>query len=74
MNRAELEWAPRAFRSRKPYQSFIIELVSGDRLLIRHPEAIAFSGDLLVYTAPQYPPLYRLFTAESVCQLLDKGA
>ena len=74
MNRQELEWALRAFRDRRPYQPFIVEFFSGDRLLVRHPEAMAFEGDLLVYTAPGQPTSYRLFTAESVCQLLDKGA
>ena len=62
--------ALRAFAGRQPFQRFVIEFMSGDVLVVRHPEAVRFRGDVVVYTSPQ--GTQRLFDSASVCQLLDE--
>jgi len=59
----------RAFVRCVPFQPFLIELVSGDRFIIRHPEAARFRGEVIVFVDPQ--GLHRLFDSDSVCQLLE---
>jgi hypothetical protein len=57
MNADDLERALRSLTRRAPFRSFQIELNSGDRLLISHPEAVERYGGL--------------FAGPSVCQLID---
>ncbi len=64
-----LSLALRAFVSRRPFQSFLIELHSGDRVRVNHPEAATIVGDVVVYKSPRNQ--YRVFDSTSVCQLLD---
>jgi hypothetical protein len=61
--------ALRAFAKRSPFKSFVVELVSGERILVEHPEALAFRGGSAVYISPRGD--YALFDHESVAQLLD---
>jgi hypothetical protein len=58
----------RAFVRRAPFQPFTVELTSGSRFQVLHPEALAFNGGLAVYIAPDGTP--SLFDHESVSQLL----
>jgi hypothetical protein len=44
--------ALRAFTIRRPFRPFFIELHSGTRLLVRHPEAVQFRG----FVEPGPPP------------------
>jgi hypothetical protein len=69
MNGDELEQALRAFTRRRRFRSFLVELTSGDRLHVRHPEAIDRYGELFYYRGPDHGN--RLFSAAQVCQLLD---
>ena len=69
MTRQTLDRALRAFRGRRPFQPFVIEFFSGDRVTITHVEAVTFNGDALIYLSPQSQ--YRIFESGSVCQLLD---
>jgi hypothetical protein len=69
MTTDELEKALRAFCRRRPYRIFLIEMVSGDRVRISHPETVRQEGDLFLYTDPLAKS--RVFSASSVCQLLD---
>jgi hypothetical protein len=69
MNQQNLEAALRPFARRRPFRPFLIEFVSGDRVLVRHPEAVRFRGGLLVHVSPAFE--HRLFDSDSVCQLLD---
>lgn len=69
MTPAGLTLALRAFAARRPFQSFLIELHSGDRVRVNHPEAATIVGDVVVYKSPRNQ--YRLFDSTSVCQLLD---
>ena len=69
MTRDNCALALRSFCRRHPFRPFLIELVSGDRLLVSHPEAAGWRRNVLFYTSPQEK--HRLFDSESVCQMLD---
>lgn len=59
----------RAFARRMPFQPFIVELKSGSRFAVSHPEAVAFDGGLGVYVSPKGEPT--LFDHDSVSQVLS---
>jgi hypothetical protein len=59
----------RALERRRPFRPYLIELVSGDRFLVSHPELIVPDGEMFAYCSPS--GRWRLFEADSVCQLLD---
>jgi hypothetical protein len=61
--------ALRSFYRRRPPRSFVVELNTGEQLVIRHPEAIAMRGDMIVFVTPR--SRYQLFDSGSVNQLLD---
>ena len=44
MQAQAFERALRGFSRRVPFRSFIVELVSGTRFTIEHPEALVFRG------------------------------
>ena len=54
---------------RRPFQPYLIQFHSGDQVLVRHPEAVNFRGELVYHVSPS--ERYRLFDTTSVCQLLD---
>ena len=72
MNAPNLQVSLRAFNRRRPLKPYHIEFVTGDRLLITHPESVRSRGDLVVYMSPQES--YQLFDSVSVCRLLDVPA
>ena len=57
----------RGFSRRLPFQPFEVELVSGSRFTVDHPEALVFRGGLAVCIALDGTPT--LFDHESVSQL-----
>jgi hypothetical protein len=59
----------RAFCRRRPFRPFLIELFSGDRLLVVHPEAVTSFGTLVYFVETDNRA--RLFQSSSICQLLD---
>ena len=59
----------RAFLRRRPFQPFAIELASGDRVHIRHPEAVRVVGEVVLFHSPKSK--FRLFEVSGVSQLLD---
>ena len=59
-----------AFVRRHPFKPFTIELVSGDRIIVEHPEALAMRGAVAVYINTD--GRYSLFDANGVSQLTDK--
>ena len=59
--------ALRALARRRPFQSFTVELVSGDRFEVDHPEAMVFRGGLAVFVDSSGVPY--LFDHEGVSQL-----
>ena len=58
----------RAFVRRTPFVPFTVELTSGTRFQVLHPEALAFNGGLAVYVGTDGTP--SLFDHESVSQLV----
>lgn len=65
----------RAFQKRKPFQSFTVELVSGGRIVVDHPEALVFRGGTAIYVAPDGTPT--IFDHEGVSRIggeVDKAA
>jgi hypothetical protein len=44
--------------------------MTGYELLVKHPEAVSYRGDVVVYTSPSGSQ--RLFDSGSVCQLMDE--
>ena len=72
MNPAALEVALRFFARRRRFRPFWLEFLSGDRLKATHPEAVRRVGELFAFRSPD--GAYRLFAADSVCQLLDEPA
>ncbi|HUY35435.1 MAG TPA: hypothetical protein VMV69_22010 [Pirellulales bacterium] len=58
-----------AFARRRPFKPFTVELVSGDRFVVDHPEALAQRGAVAVYIDRE--GRYSLFDSASVSQLTD---
>jgi hypothetical protein len=61
--------ALRAFTRRNPFAPYIVQFMSGDEVVVRHPEAIRMTGEVFQFTGTDNRK--RLFDCESVCQLLD---
>ena len=57
-----------AFADRLPFRSFTVELVSGTRIEVEHPEALVFRGGVAVYISQDGTPT--LFDHEGVSQLI----
>lgn len=68
MVQSNFEQNVRELVRRTPFQPFAIELNSGDRFEVLHPEAVAFGGGTAVFVSPGGVP--RLFDHESVTQLI----
>ena len=43
----------RAFAKREPFRPFVVELVSGARVTVGHPEALVFGNKTAVYLDPE---------------------
>lgn len=71
MQTEAFERSLRAFVRRAPFQPFTVELTSGTRFQVTHPEALAFNGGLAVYIGPDGTP--SLFDHESVSQLVGNA-
>ncbi|MDB5291038.1 MAG: hypothetical protein JWL69_2279 [Phycisphaerales bacterium] len=61
----------RAFQHRVPFKSFTVELVSGARIRVDHPEAMALRAGVAVYIDPEGTP--RFLDHESVSQVFDEA-
>jgi len=59
-----------AFVQRRPFRPFLIELMSGDRVRVTHPEAVGIQKEMIYHASPQ--KVYQLFDGSSVCQLRDE--
>ena len=58
----------RTLARRAPFQPFTVELTSGARFQVSHPEALAFSAGVAVFISPEGK--LSLFDHESVSQLI----
>jgi hypothetical protein len=70
MDAKHFERTLRAFQRRAPYRAFTVELVSGNRFQVDHPEALVLRGGVAVFIAADGVPT--LFDHESVCQLIGE--
>jgi hypothetical protein len=52
MREDNFERSLRAFRQRKPFRPFLVELASGAQIIVHHPEALAHHGRAAVYISP----------------------
>ncbi len=68
MESASFERSLRAFSRRAPFQSFTVELSSGEWITVDHPEALVYRGGLAVYVAPDGTPT--LFDHAGVTQMI----
>jgi len=57
----------RAFTKLTPFKSFTVELVSGDRIQVDHPEALVFRGGVAVFISADGTPT--IFDHEGVAQV-----
>ena len=64
----QLDRIVRYLTRRQPFRPFEIEMESGDRLLVSHPESIVREGDFFVYRGTDRG--HRLFTGAGVCQVI----
>jgi hypothetical protein len=55
---------------RKPFRSFTVELVSGEQIVVDHPEALVMRGGLAVFIDAKGIPT--LFDHESVSRLVGE--
>ena len=62
----------RSYARRKPFKPFLVELMSGERILVEHPEALAYNGGAAAYISPRGG--FVMFDHESVSQVLDLNA
>ncbi|MGH7179450.1 MAG: hypothetical protein ACREJC_18885 [Tepidisphaeraceae bacterium] len=58
----------RAFQRRTPFRSYVVELVSGDRISIDHPEALVVRGGVGVFVSAAGAP--SIFDHEGVSQVV----
>lgn len=72
MTAENLERMLRAFQRRTPFRSFVVEMVSGSRIQVDHPEALVFRGGAAVYVAPGGD--ITLFDHEGVSQITDAAS
>ena len=68
MESASFERSLRAFSHRTPFQSFTVELSSGERITVDHLEALVYRGGLAVYVALDGTPT--LFDHAGVTQMI----
>jgi hypothetical protein len=58
----------RAFQRRSPVQPYVVELVSGDRVTVDHPEALVVRGGVGVFVNASGAP--SIFDHEGVSQVI----
>ncbi|HSI33004.1 MAG TPA: hypothetical protein VK986_05385 [Tepidisphaeraceae bacterium] len=58
----------RAFQKRTPFAPYLVELVSGDRVRVDHPEALVIRGGVVVFVSADGAPA--IFDHEGVSQVI----
>jgi len=58
----------RAFQRRAPFKPYVVELVSGDRITVDHPEALVVRGGVAVFVNTTGAPT--IFDHEGVSQVI----
>lgn len=62
----------RAFQRRAPFEPYFVELVSGDRVRVDHPEALVIRGGVAVFVSADGAPA--IFDHEGVSQVIASPA
>jgi len=62
----------RAFQRRVPFQAYFVELVSGDRVRVDHPEALVIRGGVAVFVSADGAPA--IVDHEGVSQVIATPA
>lgn len=71
MNTENFDRSLRAFQRRTPFKVFTVELVSGHRFQVDHPEALVLRDGVAVLVAKGGVPV--LFDHEGVSQILGES-
>jgi hypothetical protein len=71
MTRENFEQLLRAFQRRRPFRAFTVELVSGPRVAVDHPEALVLRGGVAVYIISKGIPT--LFDHEGVSDIVGEA-
>lgn len=58
----------RAFKHRRPFRPFTVAMVSGNRLEVDHPDALAVRDGVALFAGPDGVPL--IFDHEGVSQIV----
>jgi hypothetical protein len=66
----DFERTLRAFQRRTPFKAFTVELVSGYRFQVDHPEALVFRDGVALFVAKGGVPV--VFDHEGVSQVLGE--
>jgi len=61
----------RAFQRRTPFKPYVVELVSGDRVQVDHPEALVIRGGVGVFVSAAGAP--SIFDHEGVRQIFESS-
>jgi len=61
-----------AFQRRAPFRPYFVELVSGDRVRVDHPEALVIRGGVAVFVTSQGAPV--IFDHEGVSPVIAMPA
>lgn len=56
MSAGHFQTTIRAFQKRVPFQAYLVELVSGDRVRVDHPEALVIRGGVAVFVSADGTP------------------
>jgi hypothetical protein len=62
----------KAYQRRRPFRSFTVALVNGDRFQVDHPEALVVRGGVAVFVAADGTPT--IFDHEGVSEMIGKSS
>ena len=69
MKRRQFDHVLRIFMRRKPFKAFIIELTSGTRIEVRHPEAVSLGEEAVL--VKNTDGIQQVFDYSTVAQFMD---
>jgi hypothetical protein len=72
MTAEHFQTAIRGFQRRTPFRPYVVELVSGDRINVDHPEALVVRGGVAVFVSAAGAPA--VFDLEGVSQIFAEPA
>ena len=70
MDRDTFDGTMRVLKNRKPFRSFTVSLMDGDRLQVDHPDAVAIRDGVALFVRPGGVPA--IFDCEAVAQVIGE--